>query len=33
MLFANWVPAMQVMVDIFDKVATVFGMVIAIDKT
>ena len=32
-LFANWVPAMQIMVDIFDQIATVFGMVIAIDKT
>ena len=32
-LFANWVPAMQIMVDIFDEVATIFGMVIAIDKT
>ena len=32
-LFANWVPAMQLMVDIFDQVATIFGMVIAIDKT
>ena len=32
-LFANWVPAMQKMVDIFDQIATIFGMVIAIDKT
>ena len=32
-LFANWVPAMQLMVDIFDQIATIFGMVIAIDKT
>ena len=32
-LFANWVPAMQIMVDIFDQVATIFGMVIAIEKT
>ena len=32
-LFANCVPAMQIMVEIFDEVATIFGMVIAIDKT
>ena len=32
-LFANWVLAMQIMVDIFDQVATIFGMVIAIEKT
>ncbi len=32
-LFANWVPAMQLTVDIFDQVATIFGVVIAIDKT
>jgi hypothetical protein len=32
-LFANWVPAIQIMVDLFDQIATIFGMVIAIDKT